>query len=508
MVSYFEFQQPPAQFPDSLQDKRILLCTESYGPVNGVSRTTRMLVKHLRAHGAVVAVVAPRLGHQPAASKAVPTCTPSKIGRQYFTDLRIAGWRLPFSPDLSVVYPVLLSTLYAETFGGPPDLIYLASPASLGFQVLLQLRQQPAEKQIPVICNFQTDLAGYCAVLFPPPFNRLATATFNSVQSFLFNHHSVKTVFYPSRFSQKYLEKIGVDDRKLDLLQRGVDTELFNPAHRSDSLREKIAPNGEIILICVARLAGEKGFDFLAKVASSLDEYGLDFKLYIVGNNRNETVEAEIKHLFSDQVEKGNVIFTGLLTGDALATAYASADIFLHCSVSETFGLVVLESMASGMPVIARDEGGPSDIIQEGKTGYLLPPSDVEQFVVKVVRLSRDASLRAQLGKDARLQAEQATWARISNTVAVRMAEVIEDRQAELGSKHPRLPTFGQFLEALISSTWPTLGWLLFNEWNRAFIATARIAWGLIVIHAVWFVVGLYLIFAKVAMWQKTPVRG
>ncbi|KAK0719413.1 glycosyltransferase family 4 protein [Lasiosphaeris hirsuta] len=489
---------PLSAFPDSLRGKRILLCTESFGPVNGVSRTTLMLVNHLRENGANVAVVAPHNHTQQ--NTFVPTTPTTVAENDNNRDVRIHGYPLPYNPELSVVYPVRLSTLYAKTFEGEtPDLIYLASPASLGFQVMLQLRQQPPDNQIPIICNFQTDLAGYCAILFPPPFSNLAVLAFARVQTFLFNHASIKTIFYPSQFVRRYLEKHSVQSEKLELLQRGVDTAVFNPSRRSDALRAELAPNGEIILICVSRIAGEKGFDFLADAATALDARGLNFKLYIVGGNRNTAVETEIQDSFAPLVEKGKVIFAGFKVGEVLATAYASADVFLHCSVTETFGLVVLESMASGVPVVARDEGGPSDIVRDGETGYLTPPKDLDAFVEKVMLLAEDGILRKRFSRDARRQAEEATWERINNKVAWRMAKTIEQRSREraerqAGVKDPQDPADNAEVSAF--------------DALQTKMADARLAGGMALISATWVAVGGYLAFIKMALWMKRRTRG
>ncbi|KAK3899959.1 hypothetical protein C8A05DRAFT_46099 [Staphylotrichum tortipilum] len=502
-------------FPDALRGKRILLCTESFGPVNGVSRTTLMLVNHLRSNGANVVVVAPHTGE----TTFVPTPTPAptstaavpKLGPAPTADIRIHGYPLPYNPELSIVYPVRLSVLYQRSFGAVPDLIYLASPASLGFQVMLQLRQQPAERQIPIICNFQTDLAGYCAILFPPPFSNIAVLAFAKVQSFLFNHASIKTIFYPSRFVRRYLEEQRVQPDKLDVLQRGVDTKLFNPARRSDELRKEIAPKGEIVLICVSRLAGEKGFGFLADAAKELDARGLSFKLYIVGGNRNTAVETDIKQSFEPLTQQGKVIFAGFRTGDALAASYASADIFLHCSITETFGLVVLESMASGVPVVARDEGGPSDIVRNGETGYLTPPADLGAFVDKVVALATDDALRKTASANARRQAEEATWDRINNKVAWRMAETIDQSQrerAELHARNKAVPQDGGHQGQSGPEDRPAQGGTSPGDVVQAQISDMRLAGGILAISATWVAVGAYLVFIKLGMYVKEAVRN
>ncbi|RFU27318.1 hypothetical protein B7463_g9027, partial [Scytalidium lignicola] len=422
------------QFPPSLRGKRILLATESFGPVNGVSRTTLMLVEYLRSHGVQVAVVAPHI------SVGAPTSTvTSAPGEGSQIEVRLQGYPLPYNPELSVVYPVRLLQLYARTFNAPPDLIYLASPASLGFQILLQLRQQQESAVPPVLLNFQTDLSGYCEILFPAPLDAFASWVFNSVQGYLFRHPSVRTIFYPSLFVRRYLEKIGIQSDKMVNLRRGVNGELFHPSKKSEAMRKRLAPNNEIILLTVCRLAPEKGFEFLADVAKKLDALSFPFKLLIVGGNRNPQVETDIHNLFGDlatSTKNNKVSFAGFLQGEDLAQAYASADIFLHCSITETFGLVVLEAMASGVPVIARDEGGPSDIIENEKSGYLVPPADLNSFVGRVLQVGNNGKLRQTMSLESRRLAGEATWEKINNTVAWKMAEAIDERSSSTVTTH------------------------------------------------------------------------
>lgn len=395
-------------FPSSLRGRKILLATESWGPVNGVSRTTRSLVEYLRDNGVDLILVAPRFkGDKPQQ-------------KQLSEEYRLPGAALPYNPDLTVVYPFHLRSLYRHTVD--PDLIYLASPASLGFQVLLQLRQLNAPP--PVLLNFQTDLSAYAEILLPAPLARFAVWLLAATQGFLFRTPAVRTIFYPCSAIRRYLESANAPVDRLVQLGRGVDTTLFTPAHRDDSYRRELAPNGEIILICVCRIAPEKGFEFLAEVAHQLADVKVPFKLLIVGGNRNPTVENRVQRLFDGVRE--HVVFTGFLTGVPLARAYASADLFLHCSITETFGLVVLEAMASGLPVIARDQGGPSDIIRHDQTGYLVPPADLEAYSALVQELARDAPRRGTLAVAARQYADDTTWERINRRAAWHMADALD----------------------------------------------------------------------------------
>ncbi len=463
----------PLEFPEILRGKRLLLATESFGPVNGVSRTTLNLVTYLRGEGVNVAVVAPEISTG-SDSAVVSTSNANEI------EVRLQGYPLPYNPELSVVYPVRISQLYARTFQAPPDLIYLASPASLGFQILLQLRQQ--QHPVPVLLNFQTDLSGYCEILFPSPLDHWAVWVFRSVQGYLFRHPSVRTVFYPSLFVRKYLEKAGVQHDKMMNLRRGVNCEVFNPSKRVHSMRKNLAPNGEIILVCVSRLAPEKGFEFLSEVAKKLDEKGFAFKLLIVGGNKNPQVVQDIKDMFGHLNEEGKVTFTGMLKGEELARAFAVGDIFLHCSITETFGLVVLESMASGVPVVARDEGGPSEIVADGRSGYLVPPSDLTGFVEKVLQLGNDWDLRDQMSINSRKMAEEATWEKINNSVAWKLAEALKRKPVQNTAPNNNFAI-------------PIYSWLLLSPelrvWLTSLIVDAKLAGGLGIIIGVW--VGLVI---------------
>ncbi|OAA46096.1 Glycosyl transferase, family 1 [Metarhizium rileyi] len=473
-----------SQFPTFLKGKRILLCTESFGPVNGVSRTTLMLVSHLRNHGAQVAVVAPHnhTNHNTFSPPPSPNLTPAD--KQ--PDIRVTGYPLPFNPELSIVYPVRNSSLYSRTFGDdcPPDLVYLASPASLGFQIMLQLRQQPREKQIPVICNFQTDLSGYCAILFPSPLSHIAVFAFDAVQSYLFRHSSIKTVFYPSRFVRRYLVNNRVQPGKLELLTRGVDTNMFNPKRRSNELHKKLAPHGEVIFVTVSRIAGEKGFDFLAKAAKEFDARGLSFELYIVGGNRNPDVEKEVQELFDPLREQGKVIFAGFEVGENLAAAYASGDIFLHCSVTETF-------------------------VGHGDNGFLIAPSDLHAFVTKAAELADDHALRKRMGVPAREAACRATWDKINNKVAWRMADtIIQQREHEKGgqlSQDPAPSHTGRHVVPV--SGLPMMNNALRETMSRSII-DARLIGGLGIILTFWTVTGCYVLFTECLMMRAKGIMS
>ena len=418
------------KFP--VKGKSILVCTESYGNIDGVSNTTFNIVTYLRQSGAHVVIIAPSSGQRSSTEL-------------IYDAIRISGWPLPYNPELSVVYPARIDRLCRRAFGQLPDLIYLASPATLGFQLLLQLRllsSSPTWSRIPIICNFQTDLSSYADIHFPAPVSHFLKGTLQLTESVFFSHHSVKSVFYPSSSIHNYLTSLSIPSNKLKILRRGVDTTLFSPSKSSPALRQSLlgpyAKGKELILLSVCRLAPEKGFDFLAIITSRLYQLNFPFRLHIVGGNSNPAVVSSIQSLFA-HLPDGLVIFSGTLKGEELAKAYASADVFVHSSITETFGLVVLEAMASGLPVVARDVGGPSDTVRDGKSGFLV--SDVEGFVERVTRFY--GKEMEGMGMCARKQAEMETWEAIGWRVATEMGDLLHSSQDD------RLPPVETLLDKL-----------------------------------------------------------
>jgi glycosyltransferase involved in cell wall biosynthesis len=448
------------EFPAALKGKRILLATESLGPVNGVSRTTSMLIEYLRLNGVEVAIVAPRY-EQKGRHFSLSSATAVTSRSRSESEVRLHGYPLPYNPDLTVVYPFRFDRVCQRTF--QPDIVYLASPASVGYQFLWQIRQL---REPPVVAlNYQTDLAAYSSILLPGPMGRFGTWLVNRVQGFLFNHPSVETIFYPCSDVRAYLEEAGAPSNRLVQLGRGVDTVTFNPKYRDEVYRRQLAPNGELILAYTCRLAPEKGFEFLADVAIRLAKEGLPYKLLVVGGNRNPAVEADVRSLF--EPVRDHVIFTGFLGGESLARAYAAADVFLHCSITETFGLVVLESMASGVPVIARDQGGPSDIVKDGETGYLVAPNDLDTFVRQTLRLARDETLRRNLAVAARAFADETTWEKINCRVAWHLVEGMETHKRRLELRRAQQPIRNwiatRYREAESYVLWPVIEQLRVN---------------------------------------------
>jgi glycosyltransferase involved in cell wall biosynthesis len=204
--------------------------------------------------------------------------------------------------------------------------------------------------------------------------------------------------FHPDAFGF-----IGLIDR-LEYLPNGVDLDLFNPGRRSATWREKISTDNKPVVIFVSRLVWEKDLAVLADAYRVLRQSRKDFEMVIVG-------DGHARDEFQQQMAGAH--FLGYQSGDALAESYASSDIFVFPSTTETFGLVTIEAMASGLAPVAAKIGGATGIIQEGKSGLFALPLDGEDLARGVHRMLDDISLRRELAQGAYQRAQDFSWEKI-----------------------------------------------------------------------------------------------
>src|SRR5213078_2046719 len=196
--------------------------------------------------------------------------------------------------------------------------------------------------------------------------------------------------------------KRGFDPAKLKIFPRGLDTELFTPARRDPAFFEKFGvQNGEVRLLYVGRVSREKDLDVLADAYRRLRDEGLPVQLFVVGHGPYSEAFAE---------SLPEAFFTGYLRGKELATAYASADIFVFPSTTDTFGNVIIEAQASGVPVVVSDSGGPKELVQDNKNGLITKSHDVEDLTRAIRELVADPDRRKRMGNLARESVIDRTW--------------------------------------------------------------------------------------------------
>jgi glycosyltransferase involved in cell wall biosynthesis len=251
---------------------------------------------------------------------------------------------------------------------------------------------------LPVVGSYHTELGPYALHLTR---DLVVAEAMSSYVDWFYGRCDV--VLAPTAAVAADLERRQVTSQ-IEVWSRGVDAAVFSPARRRQAVRDELLGDGTVVLLSVGRLSAEKRLDVLLASfeLASAEEPGL--RLAIVGDGpaRDELMRRT----------GARVSFVGELHGAELAAAYASADVFCFPSTTDTFGQVLLEAGASGLPVVAAAAGGALDLVQPGRSGLLVPPDDAAAFATAILRLARDRALRAALGRGGVAAAAGRTWAR------------------------------------------------------------------------------------------------
>jgi glycosyltransferase involved in cell wall biosynthesis len=300
------------------------------------------------------------------------------------------GYEFPGYPELRLVPPTIDVTHELANF--KPDLIHVVNPASIGWVGL----RYGYKHDLPIVASYHTDIPGFARRWGLGIFKPFLWSYFRML------HNRADLTLAPSNFTTQEIQSKGFKNVKI--WSRGVDTERFSPKKRSQTWRGRLTAGypGKPILLYVGRLAKEKRIHLLRDVTIQFPEA----HLVIVGDG---PVRSELENAFSGT----NTNFTGYLTGDDLAQAYASADIFVFPGANETFGNVVLEAMASGLPVIAPNSGGVTDLVTDGKTGYLFSPEDTVSLLYTSRLLVQNPIVARRMGNAGRTFAEKHNWSRV-----------------------------------------------------------------------------------------------
>ena len=363
---------------------RIALFTGAYNHIaDGVSLTLNRLVAFLEREGAIVQVFAPTIPNPPLkhAGTLVPVPSISAPGRPEY---RIS---LGLSRDAN-------NSLTAFD----PHLFHIATPDLLGLAALRRARRT----RKPVVASYHTHFASYLK------YYRIGLLEGGTWRYLRWFYSQCRQVYVPTASMVEVLQSHGIDGN-LMLWPRGVESDLFNPARRSPEWRRaRGIGDSEIVILFVSRLVTEKGLDVLMDVVRSLEARGVAHRCVIVGDGPERA-----------RLEAGlpKAIFEGHQTGESLATAYASSDVFLFPSDTETFGNVTLEALASGLPAVVADATGSNALVNDGVNGFLASPRDSKAFERKVEQLIVDDELRSRMSARARSGAEQFEWNRVLSQI-------------------------------------------------------------------------------------------
>jgi len=342
------------------------------------------------------------------------------------------GFTFPLYNHISLTFdlPEMKGARIIEQF--QPDLIHAVSPGFMLFAAIFYARVMC----IPLVLSYHTHL---------PRYGKDYAGLVPGIEKMCWEllrwaHNRADLTLVTSPQMQQELLANGIP--RVEVWRKGINTERFDPNFKSAAMREKMT-NGhpkDFLMVYVGRLGAEKRLkdikDMLAKMPSNT-------RLCIVGTGPQEK---ELQEHFQNT----NTVFTGQLSGDDLSAAFASADTFIMPSDSETLGFVVLESMASGVPVVGCAAGGIPDLIVDGKNGFLVPPGDTDAYVNRLQQL-RDAKFAARMGKAARQEAERWGW-----EAATSYLRNVQYEKA-LINFHSR--AFGGFGSPRTAGIWRLFGW-------------------------------------------------
>ena len=376
---------------------RVALVTGSYNFIaDGVALTLNRLVGYLESQGVEVLVFTP------------VTRTPAFPHKGQIVPVPSAP--LPLRPEyrLALGFP---RAQRERMRAFAPDIIHVATPDFLGHQAL----KFGLALGIPVVASFhtryETYLKYYGLDILRPTAERMLTQFYSACRE----------VYVPSESMADVL-RADVGAERIHLWQRGVDTVRFNPAKRSEAWRAGlgIRPD-EMVLSFVSRLVREKRVGTVIEVLKRLTAAGVPHRGLFVGEGPERAAM---------QAAAPGAIFTGHLGGDDLPMAYASSDIFIFPSDTETFGSVTLEAMASGLPTLCADATGSRSLVDRGVTGALLDPLDDAGFFREALSLATDGELRARTGAAARARSLKFSWDEAMSGLLDRYRAVVADNDS------------------------------------------------------------------------------
>jgi glycosyltransferase involved in cell wall biosynthesis len=370
----------------STRSLRVALVTETWPPeVNGVAATIARVAEGLRARGHHIQLIRPRQAAGEDASE-----------EAQFAEVLMRGLPIPRYPQLRMGLPAKRELVKLWQLRRP-DVVHLVTEGPLGWSAL----RAAQHLKLPVVSDFRTNFHAYSRHY---GVGWLRTPVMAYLRKF---HNRTACTMVPTEGLKSELSAAGF--KGLRVVARGVDTQGFDPARRSDELRRQWGAGPDtMVVLCVGRLAPEKNLGALLSAVEAMREHERKLQLVLVGDG------PERARL---QARCPDALFAGVRRGEDLAAHYASADVFLFPSLTETFGNVVPEAMASGLAVVAYDHAAAGQLIRHGENGLLARFDDLAEFCRVARRLAGDWPLIRQLGAQARATALRMDWGRIVQAI-------------------------------------------------------------------------------------------
>lgn len=378
---------------------RIAYFTDTYVPqVNGASKTLDKLGEYLREKNINHMFFAPDYPSLSEETSASPVKRFKSISFPIYPECRLS---IPLYHNLARI---------ADEFR--PDLVHLITPSGIGLMGLKYAR----ERNITIVSSFHTYFDAYLK------YYKLEFLEDMVWKFFEWFHSFCSINFCPSLHTARLLESKGI--KNLKIWARGINTDKFSPDYRDESIRKQVNPDNKILFLYVGRIAVEKDLDILMESIKCINQlYPGKAQFVFTGDGPyTKTLKRSAPN---------NVVFTGYLKGLKLSQMYASCDVFLFPSSTETFGNVILEAMASGLPVVTANAGGVTDSILHKYNGLLCKPRDVESFVQAISLLIENKDLMMSMGINAREYALSKTWESVFGKLMSDYSSLLQEKKRE-----------------------------------------------------------------------------
>lgn len=337
-----------------------------------------------------------------------------------FECLKIPAIALPINTGYTMALPVLVKNEIKEKLQEfLPDVIHIATPSLLGTFAL----KYGQKHQLPILTIYHTHFISYIDYyLKHAPFliNKVKQMVAENHKNFYNQCHQI---YVPSESIKDELTLIGIEVKRMRIWKRGMDTGLFSPLHKNMAYLKQLTGNDLPTILFASRLVWEKNLETLFAIYDLIESKDLKINFLIAGDGiARASCEARMK----------KAVFTGKVDHQTLAVLYASANLFLFPSVSETYGNVVIEAMASGLPCIIADGGGSKDFIDQGVNGFKCRPHDPGCYVEKIEWLLKDELLRSQFIKKGLQSSREMDWGQLATVYFDNLEEMAFQAQLEL----------------------------------------------------------------------------
>jgi glycosyltransferase involved in cell wall biosynthesis len=383
-------------FEPTHRSLRIAVVTETWPPeVNGVAVTLSKLIQHLGHRQHAIQLIRPRQNKQDAGHE--------ETG---WSELLLRGLPIPRYPQLKLGLPSKKALIKAWSTRRP-DLVHIATEGPLSWSAL----QAAQTLRLPVTSDFRTNFHSYCQHYGVGWLTKPIVAYLRKF------HNRTAFTMVPTQDMKRQLEAMGF--KNLKVVARGIDTQLFHPSKRSDVMRKswQVKPD-TLVLLSVGRLAAEKNLALTLQTYQAIKDTGHDVKMVFAGDGpMREAIQTKCP----------DALFVGMCTHEQLATLYASADLLLFPSLTETFGNVTLESLACATPVLAFNCAAAGEFITHQKNGWLVSCDAPQNYIQTALDINADRSRLTQAREHARISVAHLGWDEIAGQV-----EQIFERAIEL----------------------------------------------------------------------------